>query len=150
MRHKPARSALCRHLLGRLAKCERFSLSKNIGEQHVMMAAQGVEGLSKSDEVTRNEARALMYQLIERVLAVGPRFTPVDGTCVTVDCFPIERDMLPVALHGQLLQIGRKPFQVLFIRQYSNGVCAEEIVVPHRQQAHENREIGLEWSCAEV
>src|SRR5215469_11968440 len=106
MRHKPVRSALRSHLLGCLTKCQRFALSENIGQQHVMMSTQWIEGLSKSDEIARNETRTLMYQLIERVLAVGPRFTPVNRACLFVDCFPIERDMLPVALHRQLLQIG--------------------------------------------
>ena len=38
--------------------------------------------------------------------------------------------MLAVALHGQLLQIGGKAFQVLFVRQHSDGLRAEEVVVP--------------------
>src|SRR5215472_14411293 len=130
VRHKQVRSALRFHLLWCLTKCQGFSLSENIGKQHVMMTAQRIERLPKSDEVARNEARALMDQLIERVLAVGARFTPVDGARIFVDCFAIECDMLPVALHGQLLQIGRKPFQILFVRQYSDSVCAEKIVVP--------------------
>src|SRR5580692_9688476 len=91
-----------------------------------------------------------MNQLIERVLTVGSWLTPVDGTCVFVDGFPIERDMLPVAFHRQLLQIGGKAFQVLFVRQYSDSVCTEEIVVRDSQQSHENRQICLKWRRAEV
>src|SRR5215472_17455210 len=118
MRHKPVRRALRLHLFGRLAKSECFRLSKDIGEEQVMMTAKRIERLPKPDEVAGNESRALMYQLIERVLTIGPRFAPVDGTCTFLDCFAIERDMLAVALHRQLLQVGRKPFQVLFVRQY--------------------------------
>src|SRR5246500_3631011 len=99
MRPQPLRSALCFHLLWRLTKCQRLRLSENICEQHVMMAAQRIERLPKANEVAGNDAGALMDQLIKRVLAVGPGFTPVDGTCVVTDCFSIERDMLPVAFH---------------------------------------------------
>src|SRR5262245_996394 len=99
MRHQPIRSALCFHLLWRLTKCQRLGLSENIGEQHIMMAAQWIERLPEANEVAGNEAGALMNQLIKGVLPVGPGFTPVDGTCVVTDCFSIELDMLPVAFH---------------------------------------------------
>ncbi len=41
-----------------------------------------------------------MNQLIERVLPVGSRLAPVDGTGVMLDRLALERDVLTVALHG--------------------------------------------------
>ena len=58
--------------------------------------------------------------------------------------------MLAVALHRQLLQIGRKPLQVLLVGQHRNGLRAEEVVVPDGQQAHEHRQIPLERRGAEM
>ena len=42
------------------------------------MLAERVERLAERDEVARNEPRALVDQLIEGVLAVGARFSPVN------------------------------------------------------------------------
>ena len=58
--------------------------------------------------------------------------------------------MFAVALHRQLLQIGRESLQVLLVRQHRDGLGAEEIVVPDGQQAHEHRQVALERRGAEV
>ena len=91
-----------------------------------------------------------MDQLIERVLAVGPRLAPVDGAGIVIDRRPFERDMFAVALHRQLLQICRKPLQVLLIWQNCHRLCAEEVVVPDGEKSHQHRQIALERSAAEV
>src|SRR2546429_3476380 len=48
---------------------------------------------------------------------------------------------LSVALHRQLLQISRKPLEVLLVRQHRNRLRAEEIGVPDAQKAHEHRQV---------
>ena len=58
--------------------------------------------------------------------------------------------MLAVALHRQLLQIGGKALQILLVGQHGDGLRAEEIVVPDGQQAHQHRQVLLEWRGAEV
>src|SRR5207244_4154629 len=80
MGHQPIRCALRLHLLGRFAERKRLGLGENIGQQHVMMPANRIQSFDKGNEVTRDETGALMDQLIERVLTVGPRLTPIDGT----------------------------------------------------------------------
>ena len=77
--HEPIRRALGLHLLGRLAEGQRFGLGEDVGQEHVVVPAQGVERLDEGDEVTGNEPGSLMDQLVEGVLAVGPRLAPVDG-----------------------------------------------------------------------
>src|SRR6266850_2711989 len=83
VRHEPVRCALSLDLVGSLAEGERLSLSEDICQEHVVMAAERVEWFCECDEVTRDHPRALMDQLIERVLAVRPRFTPVDRAGLT-------------------------------------------------------------------
>src|SRR3984957_5112529 len=138
------------HLLRSLAKSQRFGLRANIGNQHVVMPAKRIESLRKRDEVRRDEPSSLMNQLVERVLTVGSRFAPINWTGLMPHCFPVERHMLAIALHRQLLQIGREPLQVLFVRQNRYGLRAEEIVVPKRQQTHQHRQVSLEGRGAEV
>ena len=94
--------------------------------------------------------RSLMNQLVERVLAVGARLAPVDRAGIVGDFVAIERDVFAVALHRQLLQIGREALQVLLVGQHRNGLGAEEVVVPDRQEPHEHRQVALEGRGAEV
>ena len=58
--------------------------------------------------------------------------------------------MLAVALHRQLLQIGREALQILLVGQDGDGLRAEEIGVPERQQPHQHRQVLLERRGAEV
>ena len=108
------------------------------------------ERVAKRDKVTGDKPRALMNQLIERVLAVGAGFAPVNRPSLIVHCFPAERDVLAVALHGQLLQIRGKALQVLFVGQDCHRLRAEEIVVPNRQKAHEHWQVSFERRVAEM
>src|SRR5262245_15922331 len=120
MGNQPIRCAFRFYLLRRFAKGQGLCLRKDVGEQHRMMAADRIERFDKRDEITRDEPRPLMNKLIEGVLAVGAGLSPVNGTGVVVDSRTFERDMLAIALHGELLQVGRKALQILLIRQYSD------------------------------
>src|SRR5262249_41678928 len=71
--HEPIRHALRLRLLGSLAERQRFGLSQDVGDKRVMMAAERIRSLRESNKVGRNEPGSLMDQLIEGVLAVGPR-----------------------------------------------------------------------------
>src|SRR5258708_2616394 len=105
VRHEPVRRALRLDLLGRLAEGQRLCLGEDVREKHVVVPVEGVEWLAERDEVTRNEPGSLMNQLVERMLAVGSRLAPVDGSGIAGNSGAIERDMLAVALHRQLLEI---------------------------------------------
>ena len=58
--------------------------------------------------------------------------------------------MLAVALHRQLLQIGREALQVLVVRQHGDRLGAEEVGVPDAEQPHQHRQVPLERGGAEV
>src|SRR4029453_261333 len=137
-------------LVGRLTEGQGFGLSEHVRQEHVVVPAKRVERLVERYEVAWNESRSLMNQLIERMLAVCAWFAPIDGAGIIGDFVTIERDMFAVALHRQLLQVGRKSLQVLLVRQDRNGLCAEEVVIPNSQQPHEHRQVALEGSGAEM
>src|SRR6516162_1093438 len=132
VQHEPVRRAFRLDLLGCLAKCQRLGLSQDICQQHVVVRAQWRQGVSKGNEITGNQPRALVNQLVKRMLAVGARLTPVDGTGVAGHGRAVERDGLAVALHRQLLEIGREALEVILVGQHGHGLCAEEVVVPER------------------
>ncbi len=115
-----------------------------------MVAPEWIERLRKSDEVAGNESRPLVNQLVERVLAVGSWFSPINWTRVVPNLLPVKRDVFAVAFHRQLLEVGRKTFQVLLVGQDGDRLCPEEIVVPDRQKTHQHGQILLEGSSAEV
>ena len=133
MRHEPIRRAFRFNLGWGFAERQRFGLSKNIRQEDVVMAPQRGERVPKRYEITGDESGPLVNQLIERVLAIGSGFAPKDRTGVIGDLLALERDVLAVALHGQLLQVSREPFKILLVRQHRNCLSAEEIVVPEGQ-----------------
>src|SRR5437660_5877995 len=97
------------------------------------MPAHWVKSLGEGDEVTRNQARTLVNELIEGMLAVRSRFTPIKRTGLVINLGPVDRNVLSVALHGQLLQIRRKPLQVLLIGKDRDRRRTEEVRVPNAE-----------------
>ena len=85
MRHERGGRALGLHLLGGLAERERLGLREDVGQQDVVMPAQRRERVREGDEVARDQPRALMDQLVERVLSVGAGLAPVDRAGLVVD-----------------------------------------------------------------
>jgi hypothetical protein len=53
------------------------------------MPAERRKCVTEGDKITRNKAGALVDQLVERMLPVRPRFTPLDRPGIVVDLFPI-------------------------------------------------------------
>src|SRR5919197_5395472 len=150
MRHEPIGRAFGLDLFGGLPERERLSLRKDVRQQQIVMPAQPVEWLSEGDEVAGNEPCALMDQLVERMLTVGAGLTPVDRTGLTVDRRAGERHVLAVALHRQLLKIGREALEILVVGQNRDRLRAEEIVVPDAEETHEYRQVAIERRGSEV
>src|SRR5271156_6537270 len=107
-----------------------------------MLLAQRVQRLAEGDEIAGDQPGSLMDQLIERVLAVGAGLTPINRAGVARDAIAVERYVLAVALHRQLLEIGREPFQVLLVGEYADGLGAKEIIVPDGQEAHQHWQVA--------
>lgn len=64
-----------------LTKGQSFGLGKEVTEQNAVMkgVGNGVMRDSRSKEVCRNELRALVDKLVERMLAVRSSCSPEDG-----------------------------------------------------------------------
>src|ERR1043166_586383 len=91
------------------------------------MPAEWRKCVTEGDEITRNKARALVDQLIERMLSVRPRFAPIDRPGIVVDLFTIQSDVLAITLHCQLLEISGKSFQVLLVGKDGDCLRIEEV-----------------------
>ena len=63
-----------------------------------------------------------MNELIERVLAIGSGFAPINGTCLVRYGSPMDGDVFPIALHRQLLQIGGEAAEIFVVRQNGDGL----------------------------
>src|SRR5262249_46986704 len=142
VRNKPIWHTFRLDLLTGFSKSESRSLRKDVRQQHIVMPAERVERLSERDEVTRNEPSALMDQLIEGMLAVCSRLAPIDRAGLSLDWRPLERHVLAIALHRQLLEIRRETLQVLIIGQHRDCLRAEEVIVPDAEKAHEDRQVA--------
>ena len=139
---KPIRRAFGLDLLARFSKRERLGLRKDVRQQHIVMPAKRVERLSERNKITRNEPSTLMDQLIKGMLAIGSRLAPIDRAGLSLNGRPIERYVFAVALHCQLLEIGRETLQVLIVGQHRHRLGAEEVVIPDAQKAHQRRQVA--------
>ena len=110
----------------------------------------GLSVLANADQVDRDQLRPLVDQLVEAVLAVGARLAPVDRAGLVVDVPTVERDVLAVGLHRELLQVGREALEVLLVGHHADRLGAEEVAVPDAEQPHQHRQVLLERRAAEV
>src|SRR5215468_12545796 len=98
-----------------------------------MVPAEPIERLTEGDEITWDQPRSLVDQLVKRMLTVGSRLAPIDGTGIGIDPLTIESHMLAVTLHRQLLEVSRKALEILLVGQHRHGLRTEEVVVPDGQ-----------------
>src|SRR5262245_52023166 len=137
-------------ILRRFAEGQCLSLCEHVGHEHVMVPAKRIERLTEADEITWDQPRSLMNQLVKRMLTVGSRLAPINGSGIVIDPLTIDSHMFAVAFHRQLLEVSRKAFEILLIGQHRHGLRAEEVVVPDGQEAHEHRQIALKGRGAEM
>ena len=78
VRHQPVGRSLGLDRFGRLAEGQGLGLGEHVGHQQVVMVAQRIEATGKPDQVAGDQPRPLVDELVERMLAVGPRLAPVD------------------------------------------------------------------------
>src|ERR1700729_3177200 len=91
-----------------------------------------------------------MDKLKEGVLAIGAGFAPHDWARRRIRRRTIKLDMLAVALHLQLLEIGREAPEPLVVRDHPVRGVTENIAVPDAEQPHQNRDVPLHRRLAEV
>ena len=144
------RRAVGGDLLGRPPEGENRALREAVRHQQVVLIADLVIRLGESDEVRRDEPRALMEQLIEGMLAVGARFAPEDLPGLVVDARPVEPHRLAVRLHRQLLQVGGEPRQPLAVGEHGVRLGAEEVDIPEVQQSLDDGQALIKGCLEEV
>src|SRR5690349_21279369 len=101
------------------------------------MLAERIQRLMERDEVAWDEPGSLMNELIERVLTIRSRLAPVNRTRLILNLRSFERDVFAIALHGQLLEVGRESLQILFVGKHRDRFRTKEICVPDVKQAHQ-------------
>ena len=62
----------------------------------------------------------------------------------------VQRDVLAVRLHGELLEVGGEALEVLLVGQHGDGLRVEEVGVPEGEQAEQHGQILLERGSPEV
>src|SRR5581483_3049904 len=98
--YQPTGRAFSFHHVRGFAEGQGFGLGKNIRQQDVVMTSNWRQGAGESNEITGDQARALVNELVKRVLSVGPGFAPENGAGVIGDLLAVEGHMFSVALHG--------------------------------------------------
>ncbi len=91
-----------------------------------------------------------MQQLEEGVLRVGAGLAEDDRPRVAFHPCAVTVDALAVALHVELLQVGRQAAQALVIGYDRMSLGAEEVHVPHAQQGQGHRQVRLERRLEKV
>ena len=76
-----------------------------------MVPPEWIERLRKRNEVAGNESGSLVNPLVERVVTVGSRFSPINWTRVVLNLLPVKPDVL--AVHkvkdcGKFKELGAK------------------------------------------
>ena len=104
------------------------------------MIADLIVRLDADEEIGRHQARALVEQLVERVLAVGAGLAPDDRRGLELHECALAIDALAVAFHLELLQVRGQPLQMLLVRQHRVRVGAEHARVPDAEQAEHDRQ----------
>ena len=97
--------------------------------------------LGRDQELGWHDPGALVQQLVEGVLAVGPRLTPDNGAGHGGDVRAIAPGALAVGFHIQLLEVGGQQPQPLVVGQDGPGFMAAEIVVPQTHQRQRQRQV---------
>ena len=73
-----------------------------------MMISNRIMGLCWGNEITWNQVRSLMNQLVKGMLSIGTWFPPNDWASTIVYFFAITTYVFSVALHISLLEVGGK------------------------------------------
>eukprot|EP00760_Papus_ankaliazontas_P006658 PhM_4_TR13129/c0_g1_i1/m.69410 len=82
-----------------------------------------------------------MDELVEGVLAIGARLSPHNGSSRHIHPTAVTGNVLTIALHVPLLQVGRKAVQVLVVGEDRLRLGVEEIVIPDAEQSHNDGQV---------
>ena len=105
---------------------------------------------ARSMKSAGTDVRALVQQLVERMLAHRAFRAPQDRRGGVVHRAALAVDALAVRFHLELLQVGGQQAQRVRVRQHRVGRRAEEVRVPHADQRHQRRHVLLQRRLGEM
>ncbi len=121
---------------------QRLRLRQAIGHQQLVLMAQiRLVAVGGDHEFGRDDARALVDQLVKGMLAIGAGLAPDDRAGLALDRRAVQRHALAVRFHVELLQIGRKTRQALVIGQDGAGGVAQNIAMVEAEKAEQHRHV---------
>src|SRR6266581_3180174 len=144
------RDSFCGDFLCCLPEGQGLGLSEEVSHQQIVVPPKRVEGLTEPDEIARDQLGPLVDELVERMLAVGSGLPPDNRPRLVVHPPALQVDALPIALHIELLEVGRQTSKVIVIGQDRHGFSTEEVVIPDANQPQEDRQVALKRSGAEM
>ena len=144
------RNSVRRHFLGCFSKRQGLRLGEEVGHQEIAVTSKGVQRLAEADEVAGDQLGSLVNELVEGVLAIGSRLSPDYGPGLIVHLPAFQVDVFSVALHIELLEVGRQAAKVIIIRQNRHGLGTEEVVVPDAYESQEHRQVALKRRRAKM
>ncbi len=122
-------------------------MRKAVGDQKIMMMRFSVGRRGRDKKIEGNDLRSLMDELEEGVLAIGAGLAPHDRARRGIGWRPVQLDMLAVALHLQLLEIGREAPEPLVVWDHAVRGMAEDVAV---QTLRSPIRIGMFFSIGAV
>src|SRR6185436_11467088 len=124
------------------AKRERIRLGAAIGAEVAVEA--------ELDEVAGDRLRALVQELVERMLAHRALGAEQYRRGGIGDLAALAVDALAVRLHLELLEVRREQPQRVGVRQHGVRCEAKEVRVPRADQRHQDRDVLLERRPGEM
>jgi hypothetical protein len=125
-----------------LAQHQRLRLGQHVGQQLRMVFGQRVRRLAHGDEFDRHHVGALVQHLEVGVLAIGAGLAPEHRRGAERSTRLAARiDLLAVAFHLQLLQIGRQALQRAVVRRDAAAGKLVEVAVPDVEQPQAHRQV---------
>ena len=127
-----------------------LSLRQHIGQQQRLVALEVMARLLHGDELHGHHISPLVQHLKVGMLAIGSGLAPQHGRGAKRKRFAGGIDTLAIALHLQLLQVGRNAAQGAVVRGNAAAGEAVEVAVPDVQQTQAHWQIVFQRRGAEV
>mmetsp|Transcript_22589 Transcript_22589/g.47831 ORF Transcript_22589/g.47831 Transcript_22589/m.47831 type:complete len:319 (+) Transcript_22589:1132-2088(+) len=147
--------SLCSDFFFGLAIGKGIGLGKEVGHefvvgtQRLIVQAQIVLGLTKSDKVT-GSGLTHVQKLEERVLSVRTGFAKVNFTNVVVYFNAMFRHNLSIGFHIQLLNVRGQSQKSFSVGKRRSGLVPKEGMVPYTQQTQNNGNVLFHRSGFEM
>lgn len=133
---------------GGITKGQQARLRETVGDGELMLLGElghgvGMNGLviapRRQNKVAGDGLGALVQQLVEGMLGIGPDAAPDHRTGILQYQLTAAGDALAIGFHLELFEVGRQMLESAVVGQDSVGADAEQVTVPDTDQSHEYR-----------